>query len=88
VNDTDFVPPLPVNLQDHRNLITAAVALVNRDMLTGVWNETDYRIDICRVSKGGHIQHLRNVQKKLGIFTFYRRKKYHDPLRNIFVPNL
>jgi hypothetical protein len=25
---------------------------------TCVWQELDYRIDICRVTKGGHIQHL------------------------------
>ena len=23
-----------------------------------VWRELDYRIDICRVTKGGHIKHL------------------------------
>ena len=23
-----------------------------------VWQELDYRIDICRVTKGGHIDHL------------------------------
>jgi hypothetical protein len=38
VNDTVFVPPLPANLGDLRNRITAAVALVNRDMLTQVWD--------------------------------------------------
>jgi len=58
VKDTVFVPPLPANLQDLRNRITAAVALVDRDMLTHVWNKTDYRIDVCRISKGGHIEHL------------------------------
>ena len=36
VKDTVIVPPLPANLQDLRNLITAAVALVDRDMLTRV----------------------------------------------------
>ena len=45
-------------LQDLRNRITAAVALVDRDMLTRVWNEKDYRIDVCRITKGGHIEHL------------------------------
>jgi hypothetical protein len=35
VKDTVFVPPLPANLRDLRKSITAAVALVNRDMLTG-----------------------------------------------------
>jgi len=23
-----------------------------------VWQELDYRIDICRVAKGGHIEHM------------------------------
>jgi hypothetical protein len=31
--------------------ITAAVALVDRDMLTRVWDEMDYRIDVCRITK-------------------------------------
>jgi hypothetical protein len=39
------------NLKDLRNRITAALALVNRDMLTWVWDEMDYRIDVCRISK-------------------------------------
>jgi hypothetical protein len=38
--------------------ITAAVALVDRDMLTRVWDDMDYRIDVCRITKGGHIVHL------------------------------
>jgi len=58
VKDTVFVPPLPANLQDLRNRITAAVALVNRDMLTCMWNEMDYRIDVCRITKGVHIEYL------------------------------
>jgi len=58
VKDTVFVPPLPSNFQDLRKRITAAVALVDRDMLTGVWNEMDYRIDVCRITKGGQTGHL------------------------------
>jgi hypothetical protein len=58
VKDTAFVPPLPADLRDLRNRITAAVALVNRDMLTRMWDEMDYRIDVCCISKGGHIEHL------------------------------
>jgi hypothetical protein len=41
--------------------ITAAVALVDRDMLTRVWDEMDYRIDVCCITKGGHIERLRNT---------------------------
>jgi len=55
VKDTVFVPPLPRYSPDFRNRITAAVALVDSDMLTRVWNEMDYRIDVCCITKGGHI---------------------------------
>jgi hypothetical protein len=41
-----------------RTRITATVALVDRDMLTRVWDEMDYRKDVCRITKGGHIEHL------------------------------
>jgi hypothetical protein len=58
VKDTFFVPELPANLLDFRNRITAAMALVDRDKLTRVWNETNYRIDVCRISKGGDTEHL------------------------------
>ena len=61
VKDTVFVPPLPANLQIFATVITAAVALVDRDMVTRVWNEMDYRIDVCRITKGGQIEHLWNV---------------------------
>jgi hypothetical protein len=43
------------NREDLRNRITATVARVDRDMLTRVWNEMDYRIDVCRITKGGCI---------------------------------
>jgi hypothetical protein len=41
--------------------ITAAVALVDCDMLTRVWDEMDYLIDVCRITKGAHIGHLGNM---------------------------
>jgi hypothetical protein len=75
------VPPLSANLQDLRNRITSAVTLVDHDMLTRVWNEMDYRIDVCRITKGGHIK------KTLKSFSFYQCKNYHDPLRSLFVAN-
>ena len=58
VKDTVFVPPLLANLQYLRNRITSAVALVDRGMLTRVWNKMDYRIDVCRITKSGLIDHL------------------------------
>ena len=58
VKDTVFVPPLPANLKYLRNRITAVVALIDRDIAASVWNEMDYRIDVCRITKSGHIEHL------------------------------
>jgi hypothetical protein len=47
---------LPRDLQQLRRM--EAVAAIDRQMLHRVWQELDYRIDICRVTKGGHIRHL------------------------------
>ena len=31
---------------------------ITADMLQTVWNEMDYRVDVCRITKGAHIEHL------------------------------
>ena len=31
---------------------------ITPDMLQTVWNELDYRVDVCRITKGAHIEHL------------------------------
>jgi hypothetical protein len=36
----------------------AAVTAIDHQLLLRVWRELDYRIDICHVTKGGHIEHL------------------------------
>jgi hypothetical protein len=58
VKDKVFVPPVPVTLDDLKQCITTATAGVDEDMLTRVWQEFDYRLDICRVTKGAHIEQL------------------------------
>ena len=57
IKDRVFIPPLPASLNEVKQRITTAVASVD-DMLRSVWTELDYRIDICRVTKGSHIEHL------------------------------
>jgi hypothetical protein len=39
-------------------LIVEAVVAIDRQKLQRVWQEVAYRIDICRVNKGGHIEQL------------------------------
>jgi hypothetical protein len=62
------------NLRDLRNRITAAVALVNRDIMTRVWDEMDYRIDVCRISKGGQICEL--CKKNFVSLSLFQYKKF------------
>jgi hypothetical protein len=38
--------------------IIAAVKNIDAPMLTRVWQELEYRIDVCRVTRGAHIEHL------------------------------
>ena len=56
VKDQVFVPPLPANVVELRTRITAAVAKVTPEMLRSVWQETDYRWEVCRITNGSHIE--------------------------------
>ena len=31
---------------------------ITADMVQTFWNELDYRVDVCRITKGAHIEHL------------------------------
>jgi hypothetical protein len=57
VKDRVFVPPLPRDLADLQARIIAAVKNISAPMLARVWQELEYRIDMCRVTRGAHIEH-------------------------------
>ena len=38
--------------------IRIAIETITADMLRTVWNELDYRVDVCRITKGARIEHL------------------------------
>ena len=40
------------------NRITVAVETITPDLLIRVWQELDYRLNVCRVMKGAYIKHL------------------------------
>lgn len=58
VKDSVFKPPLPRNVPELRARINDAFELIDGDMLRRVWEELDYRLDVCRITKGAHIEHL------------------------------
>ena len=37
---------------------TLQVSVLPATHVAHVWQELDYRVDICRVTKGGHMEHL------------------------------
>jgi len=46
-------------LCDYTNINTIiAIETITADMLQTVWNELDYRVDVCRITNGAHIEHL------------------------------
>jgi hypothetical protein len=58
VKDQVYVPPLPASIPELKVRNRTATENITADMLQTVWNELDYRVDVCRISKGSHIEHL------------------------------
>jgi len=53
-----YDPPLPTSIPELKVRIRTAIETITADMLRTVWNELDYRVDVCRITKGTHIEHL------------------------------
>jgi len=58
VKDIVYVPPLPKTTPELREGINSAMGNVTHDMLERVWCEWEYRLDICRVTRGAHIEQI------------------------------
>jgi len=54
VNDSVYVPTLPMFLKELRDRITHALQTITADMLHRVLDQFDYRVDVCRVTQGAH----------------------------------
>ena len=58
VKDNVYVPPhhFQRHYQNCREHINTAIRSGAQDMLEKVWREWKYRVDICRVTRGAHIE--------------------------------
>jgi hypothetical protein len=56
--DLMFVPCLPCNLKEMKEVTVAAMSTIDVDMLQRVRDELDYRIDVCCVTCGAYSEHL------------------------------
>jgi len=53
-----YVPPLPASIPELKVQIRTAIETITADMLHTVRNELDFRVDVCTVINGIHIEHL------------------------------
>ena len=51
VKDQVYVPPLHANNPEMKVRIRTAIETITGDLLQTVWNELDYRVDVCRITK-------------------------------------
>jgi hypothetical protein len=58
VKDQLYVPPLPASIPELKVRIRTATETITADLLEKVWNELVYRVDVCRITKVAHIEHL------------------------------
>jgi len=61
VKDQVYVHPLPASIPELKVRIRTAIETITADMLQTVWNELDYRVDACRITKGAYIEHLEGM---------------------------
>ena len=58
VKDQVYVPPFRASIPELKVRIRTATETITPDMLQTVWNELDYRADVCRITKVAHTEHL------------------------------
>ena len=61
VKDQVYVPPLHASIPELKVRIRTAIETITTDMLQTVWNELGYRVDVCRITNGTHIDHLQGM---------------------------
>jgi hypothetical protein len=58
MKDNVYIPPMPVDLQEIRDRIVNAIALIDANFLDKLWDKLEYCLDVCCINRGSHIEHL------------------------------
>jgi hypothetical protein len=53
---TVYRPPLIHDFQELKQRLITALTAIEKDFLERVWQELGYRIDVCRATRGAHIE--------------------------------
>ena len=77
-------------LCDSTNINTIiAIETITADMLQTVWNEFDYRVDVCRITNVAHIEHhIRYVTKTWSVVLLNKKKYIYSYLKCIVYDKL
>ena len=73
-----YVLPLPASITELKVRIRTAIETITADMR----NELDYRVDVCRITNGAHIETCKVCNKNLECFLLNRRK--HTLLSEVY----
>jgi len=52
-----YVPPLSASIPELKVRMRTATDTITADMLQTARKELDYRVDVCRITKGAYIDH-------------------------------
>jgi len=77
-----YVPPFPANIPELKVRIRTAIEIFTADMLQTVWNVHDYRVDVCRITKGTYRVPVRYVTKTWSVVIL--NKKTHILLSQVY----
>jgi hypothetical protein len=58
MKDNVYIQPMPVDLQELRDKIVNAIALVHVTFLSKLWVKLECRLDVCRITRGSNIEYL------------------------------
>ena len=76
-----YVPPLPASIPELKVRIRTAIETITTNMLQRVWNELDYRVDVCRLIKGQYRAPVRYVTKTWSVFLLNKKKRIYYYLK-------
>jgi hypothetical protein len=49
---------LPLVMRHQHDILINAIALIGVTFLDKMWDELEYRMDVCRITSGSHAEHL------------------------------
>jgi hypothetical protein len=58
VKDNVYLPAMAVDLQQLLDRIVNAIALVDVTSLNKLWDEKEYLLDVCRITRGSRVGQL------------------------------